>query len=257
MRKVLSIILTVAMCFAVCSLFFGCKVIDKLVEPKDKEQHYHADYEELEHRINDELGEFLVIGNITPLRYASHDDYSFRQFYIYLQPSYLLDNQRITEVPVYVVIDRFRCIFNDYLDENQGLFDDDIKIQVLFGTDAGDHEEYDWGTLSNYVYDLEHEYHIYDHLIFESVPFYRWYGRSFDGCTDYEFMEDKEDIVFLYLLNTGLDADTSVDKIIEAYQAQIELFPNVAYVTFYPLNEQDRDSLTSMLEEVCNVTVVR
>ena len=70
-------------------------------------------------------------------------------------------------------------------------------------------------------------------------------------------MEDKEDIVFLYLLNTGLDADTSVDKIIEAYQAQIELFPNVAYVTFYPLNEQDREPLTSMLEEVCNVTVVR
>ena len=252
MRKLFSVFLALVMIFA----FSGCKVIDCLLEPQDKEQHYHVGFNDLEHRINDELGEYLVICDITPLRHPSYDDYSYRQFYVYLQPSYLSDTRRITEVPVYVVIDRFRCIFNDYMDENPGFFDDDIKVNVFFGTDAGDHEEYDWGSLSNYVYDRDHEFHIYDHLVYESITSNYWYGRSIDGCTNYEFMEDKEDIVWLYLLNTGLDADTSVEKIIDAYRAQIELFPNLTYVSFHPLNEQDENILTSMLEDECNVTVV-
>ena len=231
------VILFIVNAFAVT----GCK-------RKDYEQHYHLGMEELEHCINDELGSYLVIYSISPTTYGDGSvDENKMNVFVYFQPSYYNNSTKRADTPLETVVDRFRCIWNDYIRENPDTFWDEVEIRVRLGYEFDHFEE--MYTLRNYIYDNNtEETNLYKLLVSESGRF-----------SDYEFMQDKEDIIWISLLNIGVDENSSTDMYYESYCMQIDLFPNLQYVSVpdYPsMDEQLVQDLSEMITENYNLIVV-
>lgn len=95
----------------------GCKK-----QTFDSEQVYHQGFEELEQRINNELGDYLTI-----VRYQTPDD-DHLYIEVFFRSSYCDSNDYVDETPMWLVADRFRCICNDFLQSNPEYFGDDYSI---------------------------------------------------------------------------------------------------------------------------------
>ena len=195
----------------------------------DGEQVYHQGFEELEHKINSELGDYLTI-----VRYQNpQSDSLFIQ--VYFRSSYC-DNQELVEkTPMWLIVDRFRCIFNDYWRLNPEFFDEQIEeILVCFYRDIDGHPEERAG-LSNTV-----NGQAYDLLVAENAEC---------GQVDYSQFMDREDIISLSLGYHDANDNPTIDECFNYLSEQIELFPNLECVTLMNvrLSGEDRSVLIDML----------
>ena len=181
----------------------GCKK-----QTFDSEQVYHQGFEELEQRINSELGD-------------------------YFRSSYCDSNDYVDETPMWLVADRFRCICNDFLQSNPEYFGDDYSIiDCVFERDVGGYTE-TVASIRNYITSRE----TYDLFVTESIEF---------GDVDYSLLEDKDDIICLYLGYHGGAVNPTTDECFNYFCDQIERFPNLEYIYVLPISSPNVDNQTLM-----------
>ena len=200
----------------------GCKK-----QTFDSEQVYHQRFEELEQRINSELGDYLTI-----VRYQTPDD-DHLYIEVFFRSSYCDSNDYVDETPMWLVADRFRCICNDFLQSNPEYFGDDYSIiDCVFERDVGGYTE-TVASIRNYITSRE----TYDLFVTESIEF---------GDVDYSLLEDKDDIIGLYLGYHGSAVNPTTDECFNYFCDQIERFPNLEYIYVLPIFSPNVDNQTLM-----------
>ena len=212
----------------VLSLFVcgGCKYVNH-----DREQIYHEGFEEYEHAINDELGDYITID-----RYQDLEDEGRLNILVYFQHSYYSDDNMVRNLPLWLIVDRFRCISNDYIRDNGDCwayrYD---RINCTFYIDEGRVPE-TIASISNYVCGFDS----YDLFITENL------GLN----VDYGQLEDRQDIRFIYLNYSEKNENPTLEDCYEFYCEQIDLFPNLEYVFIYvPSHEIDEQELMQMIHD--------
>lgn len=192
----------------------GCKT--KLY---DNEQVYHPEYEEFELLVNQELGDYLSI-----TRYQSPDD-DCLYIEVYLRSSYCDNSAQVEETPIWSVVDRFRCISNDFLRDNPGYFGDShTMLECVFERDLGGYTEM-VASIRNHITSYDH----YDYFVTESVD------------ADYSLLQNKEDILCLYMFYNGDVVNPTTEECFDYFCEQIDAFPSLEYIYILPLSSINAD----------------
>ena len=198
----------------------------------DKVQVYHAEYTELEHYINDELGDYLSIENYQ----EPSDENGLLVINVYLRSSYYDDQAKISQTPMWLIIDRFRCCFNEYISQHPDYFGDEVeRYKLYFWVDDGATVDY-VSQMANYVevpdaYNNSFSLEIYDIIVSEDIH------------ADYHQLSNKEDLICLFIgYNYNENEDSpSLDQCIDYFCDCIEQYPNLRYfrITSAPLPISD------------------
>ena len=206
----------------------------------DNEQIYHNGVEEFEHVINDELGDYLSI-----VRYQTPDN-NLLYIEVYLRSSYCDHSAQVEETPIWSVVDRFRCISNEFLQSNPEYFGDDYSIiDCVFERDVGGHTE-TVASIRNYITSRE----TYDLFVTESIEC---------GDVDYSLLEDKDDLICLYFGYHGGAVNPTTDECFNYFCDQIDEFPSLEYIYILPIpstNADDQEVIQMILDRYGNLTTL-
>lgn len=245
MRRIVSITLILLLFFDAFVLC-GCRHDSNY----DKEQVYHEGYEEFEHYINDELGDYLSI-----VRYQEpSEDGSFIFIDVYFRSSYYDNYDRKREMPVWKVIDRFRCRYNDFVRNNPGYFHraDSTRIEVCFWYDEGHtmngHVFQPCGELSSICLSTDRSMIIHnDEELLINLEY---------DYADYSQLEDKEDVICLYInipgqYQAGEADEESINECVDYVCGVIDEFPNLQMfrIVNAPIAYSAMDQITNRVIE--------
>ncbi|MBR5386413.1 MAG: hypothetical protein IK142_02395 [Clostridiales bacterium] len=203
----------------------------------DNEQVFHSGAEEFEHVINDELGDYLSI-----IRYQTPDN---NRLYIevYLRSSYCDNSAQVEETPIWSVVDRFRCISNDFLRDNPGYFGDShTMLECVFERDLGGYTE-TVASIRNHITSYDH----YDYFVTESID------------ADYSLLQNKEDILCLYMFYNGDIENPTTEECFDYFCEQIDAFPSLEYIYILPIpstNADDQEVIQMILDRYGNLTTL-
>lgn len=229
MKHTLSIILifTLILSFLIC----GCDH-----KRYDKEQTYHDGYEELEHFINSELGDYLTIEKYQePI-----DDNGYLVINVFFRSSYCDDSNKVEQTPIWFIVDNFRCLFNEFLREHENYFSGRVsRYDIVFCIDEGNYIDTSIARLRNYV-DVQNAYSINDdYIITEEVH-----------C-DIGNLNNKDELIYLYASYCGEINDPSIDQCVDYFCNQLELFPNLRYfrIVYAPLPQSEWSIVSERIVE--------
>ena len=230
MKRIWSIIV-IGICVVNCVLFCCCAH-----RKYDKEQIYHEGYEELERYINAELGDYLTIESYQePI-----DDNGYLVIYVYFRSSYCDDPHLIDQFPIWSIVDKFRCSFNDFIIQNTDYWDDRVfKYDIYFCIDDGDYIDSSIARLCNYVNTLDsnrenNNNNTYDYIITEEV------------YCDSNNLDNKDELICLYIGYYGDLDNPSIDQCIDYFCDRLNHFPNLRFfkIIYAPFPESDWNIIT-------------
>ena len=198
----------------------------------DKEQQYHDDYYELEHYINDALGSYLTID-----RYQIPADY-YIVFDVCLRSSYYTDADLLNDKPIWLVVDEFRCLCNEFLVNHPNYFGNSIELYsfIFYRDDGASMQEI--AVLMNHLLRTDLRGPHYDILVVEDFKM---------EIVDSQLLRHREEIIATYL---RYESDNpSVDECISYFCDQIESFPNLEYfrIEYTPFSIEDEEVIETRI----------